>query len=49
MSVVMTVLSVTASKVALRRVGEETLGEPREDVDDMADVALLKGFWPGWL
>lgn len=44
MSVVITVLSVTASDVALLRPGEGTLGEFNDDVDDIAEVALPKGF-----
>ena len=39
----MTVLSVTASDVALRRPGEVTFGELSEEVDDMAEVALPRG------
>ena len=46
MSVVMTVLSFTASEVALRLPpGEVTPEELSEVVDDIAEVALCK---PGW-
>jgi hypothetical protein len=42
-SVVITVLSVTASDVALLRPGPVAVGELRDDVDDIADVALFNG------
>jgi hypothetical protein len=41
----MTVLSVTASEVALRRPGDARFGEFSEEVEDMAEVALPRG-WP---
>lgn len=40
MSVVMTVLSVTASDVALLRPGPAAAGEFKDEVEDIADVAL---------
>ena len=40
MSVVMTVLSVTASDVALLRPGPAAVGEFKDEVEDIADVAL---------
>jgi hypothetical protein len=39
-SVVITVLSVTASDVALLRPGPAEVGEFRDEVEDIADVAL---------
>jgi hypothetical protein len=39
-SVVMTVLSVTASDVALLRPGPAAVGEFKDEVEDIADVAL---------
>ena len=42
----MTVLSVTASDVALLRPVGAALGEFKDDVDDIAEAALLNGFWP---
>lgn len=46
MSVVTTVLSLTASEVALLLPGTIVFGEVSEDVDDIAEVALLNGGWP---
>ena len=40
MSVVITVLSVTASDVALLLPGPAAVGEFKDEVDDIADVAL---------
>jgi len=48
MSVVITVLSVTASNVALLRDGPPEVGEFRDDVDDMADVAWFIVVWPAY-
>lgn len=48
MSVVMTVLSLTASDVALLRPDPAEVGECKDVVDDIADVALPKWVepWP---
>jgi hypothetical protein len=46
MSVVTTVLSVTASEVALLRPGVVAPGEFSDEVDDMAEAALPKADCP---